>query len=182
MGKHVYCQKATDTDGLRSADVAAARQGQEGSPRRWGQPGEARAPACARAVEVIQSGLIGNVSEVPRLVESSDLAARAGRGPKVRTRCLRRSIGICGLGPAKVRPYKKDVYAPFQVARLARLLARVHWGDMACHTVNMPFRAVKMGYPNVVECEIASRVYDETFPKSSRLRFEFPEREGSCRP
>ena len=49
---------------------------------------------------------------------------------------------------------------------------------MACHTVNMPFRALKLGYPNVVECELASRVYPETFPKTSRIRFEFPEREG----
>ena len=49
---------------------------------------------------------------------------------------------------------------------------------MACHTVNMPFRALKLGYPNVVECELDSRVYAETFPKSSRIRFEFPEREG----
>jgi hypothetical protein len=51
-------------------------------------------------------------------------------------------------------------------------------GDMACHTVNMPFRACKLGYPNVVELEIASRFYPESYPKSSRIRFEFPEREG----
>src|SRR6185436_19881333 len=51
-------------------------------------------------------------------------------------------------------------------------------GDMACHTVNMPFRALKLGYPSVVELELASRIYPETFPLSSRIRFEFPEREG----
>jgi hypothetical protein len=49
---------------------------------------------------------------------------------------------------------------------------------MACHTVNMPFRAVKMGYPTVVEVEIASKLYPETFPRSSRIRYEFPERDG----
>jgi hypothetical protein len=42
----------------------------------------------------------------------------------------------------------------------------------------MPFRALKLGYPNVVELELASRIYPETFPLSSRIRFEFPEREG----
>jgi hypothetical protein len=42
----------------------------------------------------------------------------------------------------------------------------------------MPFRALKLGYPTAVECEVASRVYPETFPKTSRIRFEFPEREG----
>jgi hypothetical protein len=30
----------------------------------------------------------------------------------------------------------------------------------------------------VVECEIDSRVYPETFPLTSRIRFEFPERDG----
>ena len=30
----------------------------------------------------------------------------------------------------------------------------------------------------MVECELASRVFPETFPKTSRIRFEFPEREG----
>jgi hypothetical protein len=30
----------------------------------------------------------------------------------------------------------------------------------------------------VVECELASRIYPETFAKTSRIRFEFPEREG----
>jgi hypothetical protein len=49
---------------------------------------------------------------------------------------------------------------------------------MACHTVNMPFRALKLGYPSVVECEMASRIYPETYPLTSRIRFEFPEREG----
>jgi hypothetical protein len=49
---------------------------------------------------------------------------------------------------------------------------------MACHTVNMPFRALKLGYPSVVECEMASRFYPETYPMTSRIRFEFPEREG----
>jgi hypothetical protein len=49
---------------------------------------------------------------------------------------------------------------------------------MACHTVNMPFRALKLGYPKLIECELASRIYPETFPKTARLRFEFPEREG----
>ncbi len=51
-------------------------------------------------------------------------------------------------------------------------------GDMACHTVNMPFRALKLGYPDVIECESTSEMHKETFPLTSRLRFEFPAREG----
>jgi hypothetical protein len=49
---------------------------------------------------------------------------------------------------------------------------------MACHTVNMPFRALKLGYPSAIELEVASRIYPETFPLTSRIRFDFPERDG----
>ena len=97
------------------------------------------------------------------------------------------------LGPAKVRPFKE--FYPESVQRVSPMFAgprvyhQANWrgwmdfgtgalGDMACHTVNMPFRACKLGYPNVVELEMASRYYPESYPKSSRIRFEFPERDG----
>jgi hypothetical protein len=76
-----------------------------------------------------------------------------------------------------VRPYKKEVYHTF-AWRGWYEFGTGALGDMACHTVNMPFRALKLGYPSVVECEVDSRVYPETFPLTSRIRFEFPEREG----
>jgi hypothetical protein len=81
------------------------------------------------------------------------------------------------LGPAKERPFKKDVYHTFKW-RGWYDFGTGALGDMACHTVNMPFRALKMGYPNVVECEETSKLFPETYPKTSRIRFEFPEREG----
>ena len=62
--------------------------------------------------------------------------------------------------------------------RLARLDGFRHRrpGDMACHTVNMPFRALKLGYPTRVVAELTSQMFPETYAKTSRLRFEFPER------
>ena len=81
------------------------------------------------------------------------------------------------IGPAAMRPYKKGIYHSF-AWRGWYEFGTGALGDMACHTVNMPFRALKLGYPTLVECELASRVYPETFPETSRIRFEFPEREG----
>ena len=81
------------------------------------------------------------------------------------------------LGPAAMRPFKERIYQPF-VWRGWRDFGTGALGDMACHTVNMPFRALKLGYPSVVECELSSRMYPETFPKTTRIRFEFPAREG----
>src|SRR5437764_6874354 len=81
------------------------------------------------------------------------------------------------LGPASFRTYKKDTYHTFKWRGWLDFGTGA-LGDMACHTVNMPFRALKLGYPTVVENEIASKVFPETFPRTARIRFEFPEREG----
>jgi hypothetical protein len=97
------------------------------------------------------------------------------------------------LGPAPMRPFKgapevtdkegkksrrgNGVYHPF-AWRGWRDFGTGALGDMACHTVNMPFRALKLGYPSVVECEETSELFPETYPKTSRIRFEFPARDG----
>ena len=91
------------------------------------------------------------------------------------TRSRLTSTGTSGSARRAKRPFKKDVYHPFNW-RGWYDFGTGALGDMACHTVNMPFRAFKLGYPNVVECELASRMYPESFPKTSRIRFEFPER------
>ena len=48
---------------------------------------------------------------------------------------------------------------------------------MACHTANMPFRALKLGYPTEVEAW-APGINKESYPLKSKIRFEFPAREG----
>ena len=81
------------------------------------------------------------------------------------------------LGPAAYRPFKNNVYHSF-AWRGWYDFGTGALGDMALHTVNMPFRALKLGFPTAVELEVASRVFPETFPLTSRIRFDFPERDG----
>ncbi len=174
MGKHVYCQKPLTQTVYEARTLRKLAKDQKVATQ-MGNQGSA-GPGLRRAVEVIQAGVIGHVNEVHvwsnRPIWPQGIDRPQGSDPVPET-----LDWDLWLGPAKTRPYKRDVYAPFKW-RGWRDFGTGALGDMACHTVNMPFRAVKMGYPNVVECEIASRVYEETFPKSSRLRFEFPEREG----
>jgi hypothetical protein len=47
---------------------------------------------------------------------------------------------------------------------------------MACHTVNWPFRALKLGYPAEIEAT-SSGMNTEMYPSNSNIRFEFPARE-----
>jgi hypothetical protein len=174
MGKHIYCQKpltqtvweARELRRLAKEKNLATQMGNQGSAE----------DGLRRAVEVIQAGVIGAPKELHvwsnRPIWPQGLARPEGSDPVPE--------GLdwdLWLGPAAHRPYKQGVYHTFGW-RGWYDFGTGALGDMACHTVNMPFRALKLGYPNVVELEVASRVFPETFPLTSRIRFEFPERDG----
>jgi hypothetical protein len=129
-----------------------------------------------RAVEVIQSGIIGKPLELHvwsnRPIWPQGIERPAGSDP-----VPAHLDWNLWLGPTAERPYKEGVYHDFKW-RGWNDFGTGALGDMACHTVNMPFRALKLGYPTLIECEMASRICPETYPLTSRIRFEFPEREG----
>ncbi len=174
MKKHCFCQKplvqtvfeARTVRSLAKENNLATQMGNQGSAE----------PGLRRAVEVIQAGVIGNPLEchvwTNRPIWPQGLDRPAGQDP-----VPAKLDWDLWLGPAQERPYKEDVYHTFKW-RGWYDFGTGALGDMACHTVNMPFRALKLGYPNVVELEKASKIYPETFPKTSRIRFEFPAREG----
>ncbi len=174
MGKHVYCQKpltqtvweAREMRRLANEKKLATQMGNQGSAGK----------GLRRAVEVIQAGIIGAPKELHvwsnRPIWPQGLARPMGEDP------IPESLDWdLWLGPAAHRPYKKGVYHTFGW-RGWNDFGTGALGDMACHTVNMPFRALKLGYPTAIELELASRIYPETFPLTSRIRFDFPEREG----
>lgn len=174
MGKHCFCQKPL-TQTVYEARTLRQLATEKKLATQMGNQGSAES-GLRRAVEVIQAGVIGKPLELHvwtnRPVWPQALDRPEGEDP-VPTYLDWDSW----LGPAAERPFKKDVYHTFKWRGWYEFGTGA-LGDMACHTVNMPFRALKLGYPSVVECELASRVYPETFPKTSRIRFEFPEREG----
>jgi predicted dehydrogenase len=173
-GKHVFCQKPlTQTvwesrtmRNLARENKLATQMGNQGSA------GE----GLRRSVEVIQTGILGDALELHvwtnRPVWPQGLDRPKGSDP------IPDNLDWdLWLGPAVQRPFKAGVYHDFKW-RGWNDFGTGALGDMACHTVNMPFRALKLGYPDKIECEVSSRVYAETYPLSSRVRFEFPERDG----
>jgi len=174
MGKHVYCQKpltqtvfeARELVGLAKQKKLATQMGNQGSA----------GSGLRRAVEVIQSGVIGNPVELHvwtnRPVWPQGIERPQGSSP------IPANLDWnLWLGPAAERPYVDKAYHTFNW-RAWNDFGTGALGDMACHTVNMPFRALKLGYPSLIECEMASKIFPETYPLTSRIRFEFPEREG----
>jgi predicted dehydrogenase len=174
MGKHVYCQKPltqTISEAHELRDLAAKMK----VATQMGNQGSAN-NGLRRGIEVVQAGVIGQVKELHvwtnRPIWPQGLDRPEGSDPV--PDYLNWETWI---GPAAMRPFKEGVYHDFKW-RGWHDFGTGALGDMACHMVNMPFRALKMGYPTLVQCEEASELHPETFPKTSRIRFEFPEREG----
>lgn len=59
-------------------------------------------------------------------------------------------------------------------------------GDMGCHFIDVPFRALKLGYPVSVQCSVGAvwkgffeeAIYTDSYPPSSKIHIQFPAREG----
>lgn len=76
------------------------------------------------------------------------------------------------LGTAPDRPFWPGIYHDFQW--------RGWWdfgsgalGDMACHTVNLPYAACDLKFPTSVVAKSSGHDFD-SYPKSSEIKFEFP--------
>ena len=174
MGKHVYVQKPL-THSVHEARVLRELAHKTKVSTQMGNQGTAE-DGLRRAVEIIQAGVIGPVREVhvwtnrPIWPQAPQVMARPKDTPPV----PKHVHWDLFLGPAPERPYS-PAYHPFAW--------RGWWdfgtgalGDMACHTANMAFMALKLGYPTTIEAE-AGDVNPETCPSWARVTFQFPERD-----
>jgi len=174
MDKHIYCQKPL-VQTVHEARLMSKLAKERNVVTQMGNQGSSE-DGLRRAVEVIQAGLIGPVREVHvwsnRPIWPQGMDRPAGEDPV--------PAGLdwdAWLGTAKLRPYKKGAYAPF-AWRGWQDFGTGALGDMACHTANMPFRAISLGYPTEVEA-LTSGINKESYPLKSRIRFEFPARKGA---
>lgn len=174
MGKHVYCQKPLTQTVFEARELVRIAK-EKKLATQMGNQGSAGS-GLRRAVEVIQAGVIGNPKEL-HVWSNRPIWPQGIERPKGENPVPKELDWNLWLGPAQLRPYLEKVYHPFNW-RGWMDFGTGALGDMACHTVNMPFRALKLGYPSLVECEMASRIFPETYPLTSRIRFEFPERDG----
>ena len=172
LGKAVYCQKPL-TQTIYEARYLRDLAHEKGLVTQMGNQGSA-ADGLRRAVECIQAGIIGRVREV-----------HVWTNRPVWPQGMQRPIGEDSvpefldwdtwIGPAPMRPYKKGVYEPFNW-RGWQDFGTGALGDMACHTVNMPFRALQLGSPSAIAAEAFGGMNRETYPIGSKIRFDFPAR------
>ncbi|QEC54073.1 oxidoreductase family protein [Anseongella ginsenosidimutans] len=178
-GKHLYCEKPLTHDirEARKLTEAAAKFKVVTQMGNQGSSGDS-----TRKIEAwIQSGLIGEVRRVHiwtnRPVWPQGISLPEG-GPPVPAELS----WDLWLGTAKQRAYH-PAYLPatwrgwvdFGTGAL---------GDMGCHFIDVPYRALKLAYPVAVECSIGAvwngffeeAYYPESYPPSSKIHLQFPAR------
>jgi predicted dehydrogenase len=166
LGKHCFTQKPlthTIYEARRLGEIAretkvATQMGNQGSAE----------STLRKAVAQIQAGSLGTVKEVHVWTDRPKWPQGIGRVADATP-----PAGVhwdLWLGPAPARPYG-PLYHPFAW--------RGWWefgtgalGDMACHTVNMPFLALDLRNPVAVTAEHPGH-NGETYPKKSTIKFEF---------
>ena len=133
-----------------------------------GNQGTANA-GLRRAAALVQAGALGTVSEA-HIWTNRPIWPQGGSRPKPEKPPARLKWDLW-LGPAPARPFGPG-YHPF--------CWRGWWdfgtgalGDMACHTVNMPFAALGLRDPVSVQAETSGHNGD-SYPKWSKIVFEFP--------
>ena len=180
--KAVFCQKPL-TQTIYEARYLRNMAHHRKLVTQMGNQGSA-ADGLRRAVETIQDGLIGQVHEVHvwtnRPVWLQAMERPTGEDPVPAT-----LDWDTWIGPAPMRPYvgnrsskdRSGIYEPFNW-RGWQDFGTGALGDMACHTVNMPFRALDLDYPSEIEAMSLGQMNKESYPIGSKIRFQFPKRKG----
>lgn len=169
MGKHCFCQKplthsiweARQLGEIAKKMKVATQMGNQGTAG-----GGLRHDAA-----MIKKGVLGTVTEVHCWTNRPGGYWKQGM-PRGEEKPVPAHVHWDEwLGPAPVRPYA-DGYHSFAW--------RGWWdfgtgalGDMACHTVNMPYMALDLRYPTSVVAETGENNHD-SYPKWSIITFEFP--------
>lgn len=178
-GKHVYCEKplSHDVAEARALRAAAARRG---VATQLGNQGTA-SEGYRRAVGLVRAGVIGEVREV------HVWNTNGGPGPRPAPGGSKEVPGHLDwdlwLGPARARPY----HPAWMSWHGWRDFGTGQLGNWACHTANLPFRALDLpalwdsaGDPPAgrtirVTSEVAVESM-ETFPRHEIVHYQIPAR------
>ncbi len=151
--------------------------------------------AACRTCELIAAGAIGTVREV-HIWSNRPLWPQGMERPEGQEPVPDTFDWDLWLGPAPLRPFVAEWpeghYALRQVKsnRKPRRAVYHPWnfrgwwdfgtgalGDMGCHHINTPYRALNLTQPKTIEAS-ASMLFDETAPLASIVTYDFPEEGG----
>ena len=151
-----------------------------------------------RNVEVLQSGILGDVKEV-YVWTNRPIWPQGFTAMKAAT--TREIVPVpegldwnAWLGVAAGRPYRKPYDAGTPEARFNRgIFHAFNWrgyfdfgagafGDMACHTMNLPFRGLELGVVTKAECTQIEEANNVAYPTKSTVKLTYAARDSKVRP
>src|SRR6478609_5390352 len=179
LGKHVYVQKpmAHDIYEVRKLTEAAKKYKVVTQMGNQGASGD----GVRQLQEMVDAGMIGDVHTVHcwtnRPVWPQGIPTPTGKFD-----IPSEVAWDLWLGTAPARDFN-PIYIP------ANWRGWVDYGtgslgDMGCHFIDVPYRALKLGYPASVECSVTSvytgffqeSFYKGSFPPSAVIHLKFPKR------
>jgi predicted dehydrogenase len=173
LGKHCYTEKPLTHDVWEARQMKLTARRQRVATQ-MGNQGTSNS-TLREAVEVVRSGAIGDVREIHVWTDRPGTYWRQGfTRPAERQPVPDTMHWDLWLGTAPERPYN-SAYAPFAW--------RGWWdfgtgalGDMACHIMNLPYMALRLGAPTAVSAECDQAVNDQCPPNGLIVTYEFPAR------
>lgn len=180
MGKHVFCEKPL-THNLHEARVLRGLAAKCKVATQMGNQGTS-SKAFRRAVEIVQAGVLGEVQEV----HAWNTGGGSGKRPYPTDEhpvpdYLHWDLW---LGPARYRPYNSRWLNGWHGWRN---FGTCQLGNWASHTMNLPFKALKLDSLWKADTSISAKrsvqlqaevsgIHKETFPKWEIIRYDFPAR------
>lgn len=172
LGKHVYCQKPL-THSVYESRLLTNLAKSTGVATQMGNQGSS-AEGTDLVCEWIWNGEIGEVYKVecatnrPIWPQGLNAPEKVDRIPKTLNWDL-----FCG--PQEVIPYNA-IYHPWNWRGWWRFGTGA-LGDMACHILHQPFKALKLGYPTKVQGS-STLLLQDCAPTAQHVRLTFPAREN----
>ena len=200
LGIHCYVQKPlvrTIWEAKRFGEVAR----ENGVVTQMGNQGSSGS-GHRRNVELLQQGVIGDITEVhvwtdrpiwPQGLSAKSFTQVPGERPPVTLNW------DCWLGCAAERPFIGDRPASYVfnfrnrwAEKIKGVYHKFNWrafydfgtgafGDMACHTMNLPFRGAELGIVTKAECKMAVEQNDISYPTRSVVEVTYAPRESRIR-
>lgn len=165
--KHLYCEKPLTHS---VAEARALRELARASKvvTQMGNQGSA-SPSLRRCTEIIRAGALGAIREIHHW--GVGVTAHEGQ-PEGEDPVPEGFDWDLWVGPAPLRPYKKDIYHPFRWRDWFDF-GNGGLADIACHAMNLPMRALDLGYPERIGINLTD---GRQTPGQAAVDFHFPAR------
>lgn len=171
--KHVFCEKPLTHTLEEARELRHLVRVKKQLVTQMGNQGSA-SPNLRRGIEVIQAGAIGRVNEAHCWVKNGAGCHPGLAQPTVGDPVPTGLHWDAWIGPAPFRVYKRDYYHTWNWRGWYDFGSGV-MGDFGCHALNLPFRALKLDYPQRIEAQ-GDLTGLPTYSANNRIRFQFAQR------